>query len=103
MALAAAVELKDGEQVSGLVVGEYLGHAGVAVVTPDRVLLINSRQYAPDIDSLARADIDEVKGWIEGNRATLRISGGGQGLVIGNIRELDTVQAVAAQLRGEVP
>lgn len=97
--VAAALALEDGEQVQGMVCGEYLAHDAVAVLTDRRVLCINSRTFAPDQDSIAFADLDDVKGWIEGNRATLQVTGGAVDIVIGDIKEVETAQRFAGDLR----
>ncbi len=98
-AIAASLLLADGEQVQGLVCGEYLAHDAVAVLTDRRLLCINSRAFAPDQDSIALSDLQEVRGWIEGNRATLQVIGAGVDIVIGDVKEVETAQRFAADLR----
>jgi hypothetical protein len=97
--VAASMALEDSEQVQGLICGEYLGHDAVAVLTDRRVLCINSRFFAPDQDSIALTDLVDVKGWIEGNRATLLVTGGAVDFVIGDINEVETAQQFAGNLR----
>ncbi len=97
--VAASMALEDGEQVQGLICGEYLGHDAVAVLTDRRVLCINDRAFAPDQDSIALSELADVKGWIEGNRATLQVTGGAIDLVIGDVKEVETAQRFAGDLR----
>ena len=100
--VAAALSMDDGEKVQGFICGQYLGHDGVAVLTDRRVLCVNSRTFAPDGDAIALSELTEVKGWIEGNRATLQVSGAGLDLVIGDVREVETAQKFAGDLRSNL-
>ena len=96
----AAALLDDGEQVEAVVCGEYFGNVAVLVVTDQRALAVSTRPYKPDTDSIPRTAVTEVNGWIESNRATLRIAGLDHDVVIGDIAELDHAQNVAKILRG---
>lgn len=100
--VAAAMALEDGEQVHGMLCGEYLGHDGVAVLTNRRVLCINARTFAPDQDSIMLSNLDDVRGWIESNRATLQIKGASQELVIGDVKEVEAAQKFAGDLRANL-
>jgi hypothetical protein len=100
--VAAAMALEPGELVRAVVCGEYLAHDGVAVLTDKRILFINSRTFAPDMDSIPLAAITDVKGWAESNRATLRVSGAGLAHVLGDIKEIDAAQAFAVAVRANV-
>lgn len=98
--MIAAALLGDGEKVEAVVCGEYYGNDAVLVVTDQRALTVSTRPYKPDTDSIPRTAITEVNGWIESNRATLRIAGRDHNVVIGDIAELDDAQNVAKILRG---
>jgi len=100
--VAAAMALADGEEVTGFVCGQFMGEDGVAVLTDRRVLCINGRTFAPDQDSIGLGELTDVKGWIEGNRATLQITGGGHALVVGDIREVESAQKFAGDLRSHL-
>lgn len=99
-ALAAAAVLLDGDETAqGLICGQYLANDGVVVLTERRLLCVNDREHAPDHESIALDDLDDVKGWIEGNRATLRIDAGDTVVVIGDIKEVESAQKFAGDLR----
>jgi len=100
--VAASLSLDEGEMVTGLVCGEYLGHDGVAVLTTSRIVFANSRTFAPDVDSVPISTVQEVKGWIESNRATLEVTTATGAFVVGGIKELDAAQMLASELRGRL-
>ena len=100
--VAAATALEPGEQVRALVCGEYLAHDGVAVLTDRRVVLANSRTFAPEINDMALTAVSDVKGWADSGRATLRFSGDAGTLVLGDIKEVDGAQAFAAAVRSSM-
>ncbi|MEM7095633.1 MAG: hypothetical protein AAF567_21715 [Actinomycetota bacterium] len=97
--LVASMVIEDGETVEAIVCGEFQAHDAVAVLTDRRLLCVNARDFAPDQASIALTDLDDVKGWIEGNRATLQISGGSLDLVLGDVREVEAAQKFASDLR----
>ena len=100
--VAATRALEPGEQVQALVCGEYLADDGVAVLTDRRLVLANSRTFAPEVHSLPPRSIKDVKGWVDSARATLRFSGKDRAFVIGEIKEVESAQAFAAAVRGKI-
>ena len=100
--VAAATALEDGETVQAMVCGEYLAHDGVAVLTDRRVIVANSRTFAPEIDSVPIAEVADIKGWADSGRATLRVSSASASLVIGDIKEVDAAQNFAAAVRSRI-
>ena len=100
--VAATRALEPGEQVQALVCGEYLADDGVAVLTDRRLVLANSRTFAPEVHSLPLRSIKDVKGWVDSARATLRFSGKDRAFVIGDIKEVESAQAFAAAVRGKI-
>jgi hypothetical protein len=97
--VAAATGLEPGEQVQLVVCGEYQAFDAVAVLTDRRIVIANSRPYAPEFASMPIADHPEVKGWAESGRATLRLTSPSNTLVIGDIKEVDGAQSFAAAVR----
>ena len=100
--VAAATALEDGEIVQAMVCGEYRAHDGVAVLTDRRVILANSRTFAPEIDSIPIGEVADIKGWADSGRATLRVSSSSTSLVIGDIKEVDGAQNFAAAVRSRI-
>lgn len=100
--MAATRVLEPGEQVQALICGEYLADDGVAVLTDRRLVLANSRTFAPEVHSLPLRSIKDVKGWVDSARATLRFSGKDRAFVIGEIKEVESAQAFAAAVRGKI-
>jgi len=94
--------MEAGEVVEAIVCGQYQGHDGVAVLTNRRLVVANSRTFAPEIDSLSFAELSDVKGWAESGKATLRFSGGPRALVLGDIAEVDAAQTFAGALRSKI-
>ena len=100
--VAVATALEPGEQVQALVCGEYLADDGVAVLTDRRVILANSRTFAPEIHSMPLASIIDVKGWADSGRATLRFSSEDAAFVVGDIKEVESAQAFVGVVRGKI-
>jgi hypothetical protein len=100
--VAAATALEPGEQVQALICGEYLADDGVAVLTDRRVILANSRTFAPEIHSMPLASINDVKGWADSGRATLRFFGEDGAFVVGGIKEVESAQTFASAVRGKI-
>jgi len=100
--VAAATSLEPGEQVQALVCGEFMADDGVAVLTDRRVLMANSRTFAPEIQSMPLTAVNDVKGWADSGRATLRFSSLDGVLVLGDIHEVDSAQAFAGAVRGKI-
>ena len=100
--MAATTALEPGEQAQALVCGEYLANDGVAVLTDRRVVLANSRMFAPEIHSLSLRSIKDVKGWADSARATLRFSSDDGAFVIGDIKEVESAQDFASAVRGKI-
>lgn len=98
--MAASLSLESAESVNALVCGEVAGYDAVAVLTDGDLVVANARPFAPEVVRLGRADVLDVKGWIESNRATLQITAtGDRTIVIGEIREVETAQKLAGDLR----
>jgi len=85
-----------------MVCGEVLAHDGVAVLTDRRIVFANSRTFAPEIQSIQLSSVEDVKGWADSGRATLRFTAKGSTTVIGDIKEVDDTQAFAAAVRARI-
>ena len=99
--VAAAMSLEAGEQGQAMVCGQHLAFDAVALLTDRRIIVANGRPLAPEVNSIALSENPEVKGWAEGGRATLRFSSASDSLVIGDIKEVDAAQALAAAIRAQ--
>ncbi len=98
-AMAAAATLHDGEQVEAVVAGRFRGHDAVAVLTDVGLLIVNSRQWAPEVVSIDELAGVEVEGWVERRAATLRVTAGGSAHVIDRINDTDVAEAFASAVR----
>jgi len=74
----------------------------VAVLTDRRLVLANSRTFAPEIMVVPLQSVQDVKGWADSGRATLRVTSIGNTAVIGDIKEVDAAQAFAAAVRARI-
>jgi hypothetical protein len=70
LAVLGAV-LAEGDRVTMVVQGGVRGHAGVAALLPDRVVLVNERQWKPDVVVLPIDASLTVQGWQDERSAVL--------------------------------
>jgi hypothetical protein len=70
LAVLGAV-LHGGDTVTMVVQGSVRGHAGVAALLPDKVVLVNERQWKPDVVVLPIDASLAVQGWQDERSAVL--------------------------------
>ena len=94
--------LEDGELVDVLVQGRFNGEDGVAVATDRRVLLVNDREWKPDVVALPYLRGMVVKGWQDDRSASLIFEFEGATVTIEQIGERELAQRLAAVVRARV-
>ena len=101
VALAIASSLLDeGELVECVVTGHVLEHDGVAVLTNRRVLVVNDREWKPEVLSFRIDSSLTVRGEAAGSEATLTVQREAQLAVIARIADVPLAQDMAQRLRG---
>lgn len=91
--------LDDGEVVVFLVAGEVDGLPGIAVLTTNRLVLVNERQWRPDRIEFALDSSLTVRGEAAGADATLTIEHAGRTAVIAKIGDVPLAQEMAQRIR----
>jgi hypothetical protein len=94
--------LHDGEHVDALVQGRYQGHAGVAVLTNERVLLVNDHEWHPDVREVPIVAELVVQGWQDDRTASLVFVSEGQSVTIEMITDRPLAQEMAHLIRARV-
>ncbi len=94
--------LHEGEHVDALVQGRYQNHAGVAVLTNERVLLVNDHEWRPDVREIDIVADLVVQGWQDDRTASLVFVTGGQSITIEMITDRPLAQEMAHLIRGRV-
>ena len=95
--------LLDGDEVVDVLVqGRFGGEDGVAVATDRRVLLVNDREWKPDVQSLPYVPGLVVKGWQDERTASLIFEFEGRTTTIEQIGDRELAQRVAALVRTRV-
>ncbi len=97
--MVLACRLDADEQVELLVQGRFLGAAGVMALTDRRLLIVNAREWNPDVMPVGLEPGLTVKGWQDGGSAALVLARDGHELVIDRIGDLDVVQQMVSQIR----
>jgi hypothetical protein len=95
--------LEDNERVDVLVQGRLLGEEGACVLTDRRVLLVNGREWKPDVLQLDVIAGLMVQGWQDDRVASLVFQTGGAAVTIDQIAEREMAQRLAASLRSRIP
>jgi hypothetical protein len=103
--VAAAVlsaQLHDGEHVDALVQGLYQNHAAVAVLTNERVVVVNDHEWRPDRRAIQITADLVVQGWQDDRTASLVFVTEGQSVTISMITDRPLAQEMAHLIRGRV-
>jgi hypothetical protein len=91
--------LDDDERVEALVCGRYLDRSAVAVVTPERLLVINDREWRPDVVTIVVEPGLVVQGWQDDRTATLVFESAGVQTTVDRIVDRPLAHEMANLLR----
>jgi hypothetical protein len=94
-----AASLEPGENVVVLAQGQFRGAAGVVALVPGRVLLVNDRQWKPDVVSLAVDPALAVHGWQDDRSASLTFVAGDRHEVVSRILDRGLAIELAQRVR----
>jgi hypothetical protein len=101
MAVLAA-SLDPGEVVQAVVQGRYRDVTGVAALTEGRVVLVNDREWAPEVTSVPVTSTLTVQGWQDDKVAALVLTDGETSETIDRIGDRPMAMELAQRLRGAV-
>lgn len=91
--------LDDGEIVHHAIVGRFRGEDAIAALTDRRLMLVNAREWHPEVVEVASLAGATVEGWVERRVATVRITAGGDAHVIDRIGDTDEAAGFTAAVR----
>ena len=100
-AVASAL-LEPGEVVEAIVQGRLLGEVGVAVLTTNRVLLVNEAQWKPTIETVDIEPSLVVQGWQDDKVASLVFQSGDRAVTLEQIGDRALAQEMAGRVRAKV-
>jgi len=100
--MVMAAVLEPGERIEALAQCRYLGADAALAVTPDRVLIVNSREWDPDIESISFSPDLTVQGWQDQRSACLVFSHDGTTAVVDRISDMAAAKVVADLVRSRV-
>ncbi len=99
-AAALGVLLGEGEVVEGLVAGQVYGANAVGALTNQRFIVVNDREFKPDVIELPVDADTTVQGWQDDRNAALLVQGsGGQSAQIERIADRPLAMEMAQRLR----
>ncbi|NIT97829.1 MAG: hypothetical protein GWM91_21450 [Actinobacteria bacterium] len=98
MVLACALEPGEGAQL--VVQCRYNGAAGAVALTDRRLLVVNAREWEPDVTTVDLEPGLTVKGWQDGNHAALVFEREDDEVVVDRIADSAVAQEIAAAVRG---
>ncbi len=94
--------LNPDEMVEVVVQGRYLGEDAIAALTSQRILLINSREWQPDVNEFPMSPTLEIAGWQDERTAALVFQDGEVMATFDQIADRPIAQRLAATLRSKV-
>jgi hypothetical protein len=97
-----AVTLRLGERVEALVQGRIDGEAAVAALTDQRVVLVDQREWSPQVVSFEIARELVVQGLQDDRTASLTFIGDGENVTISTITDRPLAHDMARLVRGRV-
>ncbi len=77
--------LDDGEVVEQLIYGSFLDKSAVAVVTNRRLMVVNDREWKPDVRSVEFTSGITVEGMGDDRSASVTVAGAGEPVTIVDI------------------
>jgi hypothetical protein len=96
---AVGVLLRDGEVVECVVQGQIYGANAVAVLTNARLLIVNDREFKPDIIDIALDPSVTVQGWQDDRTASLLIQQGASSAQLERIADRPLAMELAQRIR----
>ena len=85
-----------------MVQGRLQGQPGVAVLTANRLLLVNDAQWKPVVEHVQIDSGLVVQGWQDDKVASLLFQSGAQAVTLENISDRALAQEVAGRVRAKV-
>jgi hypothetical protein len=98
-ATAVAVLLREGEIVECLVQGQLFGANAVALLTNARLLVVNEREFRPDVVEFVVDNTISVQGWQDDRAAALLIQRAEVSAQIERIGDKLLAQELAQRIR----
>jgi len=100
--LVMAAALDDDERVGVLGQCRYLGCDAAIAATDKRLLIVNSREWDPDIESIPFESGLTVQGWQDQRHAALVFTHSGGTAVVDRISEMPIAKQLADWVRSRV-
>ena len=94
-----AMSLEPGERVETVVQCRYRGANGAMALTDRRLLIVNARQWHPDVTPVGLEAGLTVRGWQDERTAALVLSRDGHELVVDKIGDRAAAQQIAGAVR----
>ena len=98
MVLACSLDPDESAQL--VVHCRYNGAAGALALTDRRLLVVNAREWEPDVTTIDLEPGLTVQGWQDGNHAALVFEREGAETVVDRIADGAVAQEIAAAVRG---
>jgi hypothetical protein len=98
---AAAVLLEEGEVVECAVQGQLFGSNAVVLLTSNRLLIVNDREFRPDVIEMQVDGAVSVQGWQDDRAAALLIQRNELTAQIERIGDKPLAQELAQRIRAK--
>jgi hypothetical protein len=98
-AAALGVALAQGEVVEAVVAGQLYGTNALGALTNQRFVVVNDREFKPDVIALTVDAGCVVQGWQDDRNAALLVQSGGQSAQIERIADRPMAVEMAHRLR----
>jgi hypothetical protein len=96
---ALGVVLVEGEVVEGLAAGQLFGSNAIAALTNQRLIIVNDREFKPDVIEIQVDASTTVQGWQDDRSAAVLVQGGGQQAQIERIADRPLAMELAQRIR----
>jgi len=93
------VLLDEGEVVEGLVAGQLYGANAIGALTNRRYVVVNDREFKPDVIEIIVDAQCTVQGWQDDRSAALLVQSGGQSAQVERIGDRPLAIELAQRLR----
>jgi hypothetical protein len=94
------VLLREGEMVECLAQGQFYGANAVVLLTNQRLLVVNDREYKPDVVEFTVDGALTVQGWADDRAAALLIQRNELTAQVERIGDKGIAQELAQRIRG---